>query len=182
MRLEGDSWRTFFDSYRREAFRLETLPSYHVGGEQEEYEKFLATGQLDIPNDDSWLTRVRHFRNTGRWIGRVHVISRPLTGYLRYEFAVYRRTVAAEVVSCDTGQPSHDRLLPPSDHSAGSHTLADSPCQLLVHALYLSSGRESTRMLRVVLAADLADFSPWSNATLIVNRRTSWCCGTSTTP
>ena len=37
--------------------------------------------------------RVRHFRQTGRWIGRVHVISRPLTDYLRYEFAVYRRTV-----------------------------------------------------------------------------------------
>ncbi|MGH3592606.1 MAG: DUF6879 family protein [Pseudonocardiaceae bacterium] len=30
-------------------------------------------------------------------MGRVHVISRPLTGYLRYEFAVYRRTVAAGV-------------------------------------------------------------------------------------
>jgi hypothetical protein len=95
VRLEGDNWRTFFDSYRREAFRLETLPSYRVGGEQEEYEKFLATGKLDIPDDDSWLTRVRHFRNTGRWIGRVRIISRPLTGYLRYEFAVYRRTVAA---------------------------------------------------------------------------------------
>src|SRR5262249_53089561 len=32
---------------------------------------------------------------TGRWIGRVHVIRRPLTDYLRYEFAVYQYTVAA---------------------------------------------------------------------------------------
>jgi hypothetical protein len=39
--------------------------------------------------------RVRHFRHTGRWIGRVHVINRPLTDYLCYEFAVYRRTVEA---------------------------------------------------------------------------------------
>lgn len=95
MRLENDDWRTFFDSYQREAFRLETLPSYGVGSEQEEYENFLTTGRLDIPDDDPWLTRVRHYRQTGRWIGRVHVISRPLTDYLRYEFAVYRRTVEA---------------------------------------------------------------------------------------
>ncbi len=95
MRLENDDWRTFFDSYQREAFRLETLPFYGVGGEQAEYEKFLATGMLHIPDDDPWLVRVRHFRHTGRWIGRVHVIRRPLTDYLRYEFAVYRRTVEA---------------------------------------------------------------------------------------
>ncbi len=52
MRLEGDDWRTFFDSYQREAFRLETRPSYRVGSEQTEYETFLTTGRLDIPDDD----------------------------------------------------------------------------------------------------------------------------------
>lgn len=95
MRLDSDGWRTFFDSYQWEAFRLETLPFYSVRSEQMEYEKFLATGELDIPDNDPWLVRVRHFRQTGRWVGRVHVISRPLTDYLRYEFAVYRRTVEA---------------------------------------------------------------------------------------
>jgi hypothetical protein len=85
----------FFDSFRREAFRLETLQCYSVGSERAEYLQFLTTGKLDIPDDDSWLVRVRYFRHTGRWIGRVHVISRPLTDYLRYEFAVYRRTVEA---------------------------------------------------------------------------------------
>lgn len=95
MRLDGDRWRTFFDSYQREAFRLETLPSYTVSKEQKEFERFLATGKLDVADDDPWLVRVRHFRRTGRWIGRVHVIRRPLTDYLRYEFAVYRRTLQA---------------------------------------------------------------------------------------
>jgi hypothetical protein len=95
VRLDSNGWRTFFDSYQREAFRLETLPFYGVCSEQAEYEKFLATGELDIPNNDPWLVRVRHFRQTGRWIGRVHVISRPLTDYLRYEFAVYCRTTEA---------------------------------------------------------------------------------------
>ena len=95
MRLEGDGWRRFFDSYQQEAFRLETLSRYGVGSERAEYENFLTTGQLDVPDGDPWLMRVRHFRRTGRWIGRVHVIRRPLTDYLRYEFAVYRRTVEA---------------------------------------------------------------------------------------
>ena len=95
MRLDGDPWRTFFDSYRREAFRLETLPCYNVTKERTEFEKFLTTGELDILGDDPWLVRVRHFRQTGRWIGRVHVIRRPLTDYLRYEFAGYCRGVDA---------------------------------------------------------------------------------------
>ncbi len=93
MRLDGNAWRTFFDSYQREAFRLETRPTYNVASEQEEYETFLATGELHIPDDDPWLVRVRYFRATGRWIGRVHVLTRPLTDYLRYEFALYRHTV-----------------------------------------------------------------------------------------
>jgi hypothetical protein len=93
--LDGDAWRTFFDSYKREAFRLETLPAYGVATEQLEYDKFLATGQLHIPHDDQWLARVREFRRTGRRISRVHVIRQPLTDYLRYEFAVYNYSVQA---------------------------------------------------------------------------------------
>jgi hypothetical protein len=95
VRLDGDAWRAFFDSYQREAFRLETLPAYNMASEQSEYEAFLTAGELHIPEDDLWLVRVRHFRCTGRWVGRVHIITRPLTDYLRYEFAVYRYTVRA---------------------------------------------------------------------------------------
>ena len=95
MRLDGEQWRTFFDAFQHTAFRLETRPIYDVASEREEYEGFLATGRLSIPDVDSWLTRVRSFRASGRWIGRVHVLHRPLTDYLRYELAVYRHTAAA---------------------------------------------------------------------------------------
>jgi hypothetical protein len=95
VRLAGDQWRTFFVAFKQSAFRLETLPAYDMTSEQEEYERFLAAGELHVPDDDSWLVRVRHFRATGRWVGRVHVLRRPLTDYLHYEFAVYRHTVAA---------------------------------------------------------------------------------------
>lgn len=116
MRLDGDAWRTFFDSFQREAFRLETLPTYNMTSERAEYEAFLATGDLHIPEDDPWLIHVRHFRSTGRWVGRVHVVTRPLSDYLRYEFAVYRHTVQAgeDVRILDlTGQP--DPGLPTQD-------------------------------------------------------------------
>jgi hypothetical protein len=95
VRLEGDDWRTFFDAHEREAFRLETRQSYGVASERAEYEHFLSSGELDIPDTDQWLTRLRYFRGTGRWVGRVHVLRRPLTDYLRYEFAVYSFTVRA---------------------------------------------------------------------------------------
>lgn len=95
MQLAGDDWKKFFDSYEREAFRLETLPVYKVEQEKEEFEHFLATGDPSCSDDDLWYQRVRHFRSTGRWIGRVHVITRPLTDYLRFEFAAYPYNVRA---------------------------------------------------------------------------------------
>jgi Family of unknown function (DUF6879) len=95
VRLDGERWRAFFDAFQRTAFRLETHPGYDVASEREEYEQFLATGSLHIPGDDQWLARVRQFRATGRRVGRVHVLRRPLTDYLRYEFAVYQHSAAA---------------------------------------------------------------------------------------
>ncbi|NGO69052.1 DUF6879 family protein [Streptomyces boncukensis] len=95
MRLDGDDWRRFFDAYERDAWRLETLPAYGVASESEEFARFLETGRLDIPPHDTWLTRVRAFRDTGRTIGRVHVLTQPLTDYLRYEMAVYAFTSQA---------------------------------------------------------------------------------------
>ncbi|MGH3648665.1 MAG: DUF6879 family protein [Micromonosporaceae bacterium] len=116
MRLDGDTWQEFFDSFEREAFRLETLPVYRVEGERSEYQRFLDTGGADIRDDDPWWARVRHYRETDRWIGRVHIVSRPLTDYLRFEFAFYRHSVLAgeEVRILDvTDQP--DPGLPQQD-------------------------------------------------------------------
>ncbi|MFJ7909682.1 DUF6879 family protein [Kitasatospora sp. NPDC096204] len=95
MLLDGDSWRPFFDSFEHEAFRLETRSSYAMPDEDEEFQEFLATGELHIPADDPWLTRVRNYRATGRWIGRVHVLTRPLSDYLRFELAAYAYNVEA---------------------------------------------------------------------------------------
>jgi hypothetical protein len=116
MRLDGDEWRVFFDSYQSEAFRLETLPVYTIAGEEKEYSDFLETGRLEVAEDDPWLERVRGYRARGRTIGRVHVIRRPITDYLRFEFAYYAHSVRAgeDVRILDlTGKP--DPGLPNQD-------------------------------------------------------------------
>jgi hypothetical protein len=93
VRLDGDAWREFFDAYEREAFRLETLSRYIMEEEEEDFRKFLETGEVYIPDDDTWFVRVRKFRETGRWIGRVHVVEQPLSDYLRSELAAYKFNV-----------------------------------------------------------------------------------------
>lgn len=96
MGLAGDDWTRLWGSFEREAFRLETLPVYEVAGEEEAFARFVATGQYDLDADDEeWLAAVRGYRESGRWIGRVHVITRPLTDYLKFEFAFYPHSVAA---------------------------------------------------------------------------------------
>ncbi|WP_406297842.1 hypothetical protein OG948_20015 [Embleya sp. NBC_00888] len=95
MHLAGERWTAFFDSFAHEAFRLETLSAYSMVGEEQEYADFLATGRLALPEDDPWLTKLARYRRSGRRVGRVHVVTPPLSDYLRYEFAAYRYNVAA---------------------------------------------------------------------------------------
>jgi hypothetical protein len=90
--LAGEAWPEFFDSFQREAFRLETLQVYSVAHEKEAFERFLREGSAHVGEGSNWFDDVRGYRESGRWIGRVHVVRRPLTDYLRYEFAFYRHS------------------------------------------------------------------------------------------
>ncbi|MGW4891215.1 DUF6879 family protein [Kitasatospora sp. NPDC004240] len=95
MLLDGSDWRGFFDAMERDAWRLETLPVYTVPQEEDDIRRFLA-GEPVAPEDASaWTERIKGYRSSGRTIGRVHVLTRPLTDYLRFEFAYYVHNVAA---------------------------------------------------------------------------------------
>lgn len=87
MRLEGEAWRQFFDAFEEVAFRLETLPVYGVASEDEEFRRFLAGEPRPDEElaDSPWLHRVRKFTESGRYVQRVHVVTPPLSDYLRYE-------------------------------------------------------------------------------------------------
>ncbi len=90
MFLDGEEWRAKFLKFRSEAWRLETLPQYLVPQEAEELEAFRAGARVDpLTYSSAYTERLKRQRAEGRRQGRVHVISRPLSEYLEFEFSRY---------------------------------------------------------------------------------------------
>ncbi|WP_431868856.1 DUF6879 family protein [Nocardiopsis eucommiae] len=89
---EGEFDR-FFEECRYTAFRLETLQVYDVGYEEEAFRRFLADGErISTASHREW-TRIV---GSGRRFRRVHVVTEPLTDYLRFEsVCAYRASVEA---------------------------------------------------------------------------------------
>ncbi len=80
---------------QREAWRLETLPVYRVPQEQEAVRRFLAGEPVTREATQPWFDRVQRYVASGRHVGRVHIVTQPLSDYLRFEFAYYHHNVEA---------------------------------------------------------------------------------------
>ncbi|WP_030408425.1 DUF6879 family protein [Streptomyces albus] len=89
MLLAGDEWQSKFRDFQKEAWRLETLPVYGVPQEEEEFQKFQAGDRFLGNYEDEWTGMIRRHKSSGRSMGRVHVVTRPLGEYLRFEFCRY---------------------------------------------------------------------------------------------
>jgi hypothetical protein len=89
--LDGKDWDDCFDSMRREAWRLETRPVYAVPQEAERLKRFLAGDKSPDDYTSAWMDDLRRWRSEGKRVGRVHVVTRPLSDYLRFEFEFYYR-------------------------------------------------------------------------------------------
>ncbi|MEU9236449.1 DUF6879 family protein [Streptomyces subrutilus] len=74
-----------FDDFQREAFRLETLDDYGKSGNVDAYQAFLAGEPQPTDYNADWVAEVRSHTSEGKRVYRVHVLSRPLTPYLRFE-------------------------------------------------------------------------------------------------
>ncbi|WP_282696235.1 DUF6879 family protein [Streptomyces sp. CC208A] len=74
-----------FDSFTREAFRLETLDDYSRSGSVDAYRSYLDGRPKPDDYNVDWLEDIRAWTRSGRRVYRVHVLSRPLTPYLRFE-------------------------------------------------------------------------------------------------
>ncbi|GAA2577859.1 hypothetical protein Stube_21800 [Streptomyces tubercidicus] len=74
-----------FDSFEREAFRLETLDDYSKSGNVGAYQAFLAGEPQPSDYNEAWVSEIRSHTSQGKRIYRVHILSRPLTPYLRFE-------------------------------------------------------------------------------------------------
>jgi hypothetical protein len=86
-----------FSRFEREAFRLETLDDYSKSGGVDAYRAFVAgEEQPEEYQHAAWVTTVRDITRAGKRIYRVHVLSRPLTTYLRFELSWgYHRNMTA---------------------------------------------------------------------------------------
>ncbi|MFD8584167.1 MULTISPECIES: DUF6879 family protein [Streptomyces] len=74
-----------FDSFEREAFRLETLDDYSKSGSVDAYHAFLAGQPQPDEYNAGWVEELRSHTENGRRVHRVHVLTRPLSDYLRFE-------------------------------------------------------------------------------------------------
>jgi hypothetical protein len=84
-------------SFRRSAFRLETLARYTVPQEEEWFAEWRRTGKLPelTPDNDPWLKMVKGHCGAGKKMQRVRVVSSPLTDYERFELSLFPPSVAA---------------------------------------------------------------------------------------
>lgn len=89
----GDLYRTC----RTSAYRLEVLQHYVVPGDEDRQRAFHAGEPLPPPSQSKVhdLQLISELNRAGRQIGRVHVVSRPLADYVRYELAAYVENEAA---------------------------------------------------------------------------------------
>lgn len=87
----------WFSRFRFSCFRLETLPSYAGSGEDSSLAVFLVGG-CPAPDTErrDWTRLVHAAVQDGRSMSRVHVVTEPLTDYLRFEIGwSYPQSVAA---------------------------------------------------------------------------------------
>ena len=75
----------FGELFRRSAFRLELLDRYTVPNEAEPLRRFRAGLPQDPAWREPWARFVRESVAAGKVMERVHVVSEPLTEYLKFE-------------------------------------------------------------------------------------------------
>lgn len=86
MNVSPEDFGKLFSTFEREAFRLETLATYTIPDEQATFEAFLkGAPQPEKHKKSAWINTVREHVRSGKRMYRVHLVTRPLADYLRYE-------------------------------------------------------------------------------------------------
>ncbi|MET9670795.1 DUF6879 family protein [Streptomyces sp. NPDC006475] len=97
MTTSSNTLGDWLNDFSREAFRLETLDDYSKSGGIDAFRAFLAgEPQPEDYKTAGWMATVGDAVQSGKRIYRVHILSRPLTDYLRFELSWgYHRNMAA---------------------------------------------------------------------------------------
>lgn len=114
--MSQDDFDALFDSFRRTAWRLETLPVYTVAEEAER----IAAWRSGEPRPERsvltspWLRRIARTTAVAKVWERVRLVRFPLSEYVRYELVGYPEAEAAGErirVTNVTGEPELERLV-----------------------------------------------------------------------
>jgi hypothetical protein len=87
--LTIEDFGQLFGSFKTSAVRIEALDQYLVEGEETHFRAYL-DGQL-LPEDlnEEWRENISKLVADGKYVGRVHVVSRQITPYVRFETEWY---------------------------------------------------------------------------------------------
>jgi hypothetical protein len=86
VQLDSEGLRSLAFGFKRRAWRLEVLQAYSIENEKEEFEKFLRGEKPPADYEYPWRDYVKKATGEGKAMGRVHLVARPLTYYVRYQF------------------------------------------------------------------------------------------------
>jgi hypothetical protein len=95
--LTPEEFDAAFDAFTTSTWRLEALQRYTVDEEQERIQAWrdgLARPERSV-RTSPWLRRVAVSTAAGKLWGRVHVVTHPLSEYVRYELGGYIESAAA---------------------------------------------------------------------------------------
>ena len=83
--LKPAEFKNMFHNFGTRAFRLELLDKYTVPDEAKELEKFYNGEPLPTSQNLEWCNLVRTAKASGKTMSRVHVVTTPLSPYMRFE-------------------------------------------------------------------------------------------------
>lgn len=114
--LSRSEFKALMDRWESTAWRWECQGVYREPSEEAPLARFRESGQVDLAWFAGWLARVRAWRAAGKRMGRVRMLTDPLTEYLRFELAITPPALDAgedirflpAVRAADLGMPAED--------------------------------------------------------------------------
>jgi hypothetical protein len=140
--------RRLIDGFEHTAYRLELLPAYSDPSEETPLRAFTEGREPEVyPGKRVWVETVRQAAAEGRVMERVHVVSEPLSEYLRYEIGW------SYVLNASAGEririmPLAAADVPPGMARLGDYWLFDS--RTMVSMGYSEDGR----LTKITLVSD----------------------------
>lgn len=104
------------NTFQREAFRLERLPSYEAADEARAFDEFRKYGSVSTEFNQEWIELIQQAKQRGAAVRRLRLVSEPLSEYERFEL------LAAYQVGIEVGEDIRvavrdiDDLIPTKDY------------------------------------------------------------------